>query len=475
MSRPSPSPEPSNRSFLGWMDLLASGALDGSTKPGIGESVSRGPTVRDSDRSARDALRKRLDSDSPPSAGGAIDGVVYASTVSASTVSASTVSASTLSKLTDPPRAYPDESSHARRNPTAPTAPAIARRFSGAGPVKSTKPAATSSIAASARAAGKPLPESSTLSYEQALRRHGRPRPATVASAPSTVRPAKLESAANPISAASPKANGNAIPSVSPRTNATAAVVPPKPTQPISAQPQSAKLKQAKPQALRASSKPVPVAMPVSQQSPPPEPKSHPSRRHRKAASAAAPDSPSFSSRLPIEQVRAPAKRSASVGASPPAVADPPLRQTASATPVTAPVVPVKSARTQSESVALRRGRRTALAQLESGLDRKRSILSVRVTDGELTLLKSRAEECGVSVSSYMRSCVLEAEHLRSQVKQALAEMRTAAHAQDHTRDSMSLTDGAGRVRQIGSGWRHFLVRSTSFFFGPWFAARRKT
>jgi hypothetical protein len=115
------------------------------------------------------------------------------------------------------------------------------------------------------------------------------------------------------------------------------------------------------------------------------------------------------------------------------------------------------------------------LAQLESGLDRKRSILSVRVTDGELTLLKSRAEECGVSVSSYMRSCVLEAEHLRSQVKQALAEMRTAAHAQDHTRDSMSLTDGAGRVRQIGSGWRHFLVRSTSFFFGPWFAARRKT
>jgi hypothetical protein len=49
------------------------------------------------------------------------------------------------------------------------------------------------------------------------------------------------------------------------------------------------------------------------------------------------------------------------------------------------------------------------------------------MSDEELDRLRQRAAESGVTVSAYMRSCVLEAEMLRAQVKQALAEIRGQA------------------------------------------------
>lgn len=54
----------------------------------------------------------------------------------------------------------------------------------------------------------------------------------------------------------------------------------------------------------------------------------------------------------------------------------------------------------------------------------RRESVSLRLTEMELTLLKERSSECGLSVSAYMRSCVLDTEQLRAQVKQTLAEMR---------------------------------------------------
>jgi hypothetical protein len=76
-----------------------------------------------------------------------------------------------------------------------------------------------------------------------------------------------------------------------------------------------------------------------------------------------------------------------------------------------------------------------------------------------------------------MRSCVLEAEHLRTQVKAALAEMRGSVHTPSRVpeadRAAGSLTTLSG-TRNDGpiSGWSRLLWRSATFFLGPWFPAR---
>jgi len=55
----------------------------------------------------------------------------------------------------------------------------------------------------------------------------------------------------------------------------------------------------------------------------------------------------------------------------------------------------------------------------------RRSTVAVRLTEAEFDRLKDRAKAAGVSVSAYMRSCVVDAESLRLQVKQAISEMRS--------------------------------------------------
>ena len=72
--------------------------------------------------------------------------------------------------------------------------------------------------------------------------------------------------------------------------------------------------------------------------------------------------------------------------------------------------------------LARRRRARLSFIRRGSGIERqgseqclKQTILSVRLSEWEMEQLRERAEESGVSVSAYMRSCVLEAEHLRAQ------------------------------------------------------------
>lgn len=59
----------------------------------------------------------------------------------------------------------------------------------------------------------------------------------------------------------------------------------------------------------------------------------------------------------------------------------------------------------------------------------RRTIVSLRLTDYELEQLRVRAEQSGINVSSYVRSCVMEAETLRSQVRLVVAEMRALGAA----------------------------------------------
>lgn len=77
-----------------------------------------------------------------------------------------------------------------------------------------------------------------------------------------------------------------------------------------------------------------------------------------------------------------------------------------------------------SESVPSRPGRGTA-ASPDLGL--KRASITIRLSEPECAQLRRRAAEAGLTVSAYLRSCTLEVESLRTQVKEALAQLRESA------------------------------------------------
>lgn len=56
--------------------------------------------------------------------------------------------------------------------------------------------------------------------------------------------------------------------------------------------------------------------------------------------------------------------------------------------------------------------------------DLRTASVTVRLSKGECARLHERAAEAGLTVSAYMRSCTVEAEALRAQVKAALTGMR---------------------------------------------------
>jgi hypothetical protein len=62
---------------------------------------------------------------------------------------------------------------------------------------------------------------------------------------------------------------------------------------------------------------------------------------------------------------------------------------------------------------------------------RKSASVTIRLTHAESTQLHQRATEAGLTISAYLRSCVLEAETLRAQVKEALAQLRQDPAAGD--------------------------------------------
>jgi hypothetical protein len=57
----------------------------------------------------------------------------------------------------------------------------------------------------------------------------------------------------------------------------------------------------------------------------------------------------------------------------------------------------------------------------------KSASITIRMSAAECVQLRKRAAAANLTVSAYMRSCILEAETLRAQVKEALAELRAAA------------------------------------------------
>ena len=57
---------------------------------------------------------------------------------------------------------------------------------------------------------------------------------------------------------------------------------------------------------------------------------------------------------------------------------------------------------------------------------RKLASVTVRISRAEFGQLQRRSAEAGMTVSAYLRSCAFEVDSLRAQVKQALADLRTA-------------------------------------------------
>ena len=56
----------------------------------------------------------------------------------------------------------------------------------------------------------------------------------------------------------------------------------------------------------------------------------------------------------------------------------------------------------------------------------KTASITIRLSETECAQLRQRAAEVGLTVSAYLRSCTLEVESLRSQVKETLAELRNS-------------------------------------------------
>jgi predicted DNA binding CopG/RHH family protein len=63
--------------------------------------------------------------------------------------------------------------------------------------------------------------------------------------------------------------------------------------------------------------------------------------------------------------------------------------------------------------------------------DRKSASVTIRLGAAESARLHARAAEAGLTVSAYLRSCIFEVEELRAQVKQTLAQMRTAPQPEE--------------------------------------------
>ena len=88
---------------------------------------------------------------------------------------------------------------------------------------------------------------------------------------------------------------------------------------------------------------------------------------------------------------------------------------------------PVKTAAVEPEP-----GEETRSFISVQAVPRKSASITLRLTAEEDELLRERAAEAGMTVSSYLRACAFEVESLRTQVKLVLAELKLAAAAPAH-------------------------------------------
>jgi len=94
--------------------------------------------------------------------------------------------------------------------------------------------------------------------------------------------------------------------------------------------------------------------------------------------------------------------------------------------------------------------------------NRKSASITIRLSNPECAQIHQRAAAAGPTVSAYLRSCILEAESLRAQVKEALAQLCSATPA-------ATLKAAPSALKTVTSGAPH----SRSWFFPRWNWMRR--
>lgn len=88
----------------------------------------------------------------------------------------------------------------------------------------------------------------------------------------------------------------------------------------------------------------------------------------------------------------------------------------------------------QAQAELARRGAERVPTALEKSL--KNASITIRMSKTEAEQLHRRAAEAGLTVSAYLRSCTFEAETLRAQVKEVLAELRSASPSDRRSKEN---------------------------------------
>jgi predicted DNA binding CopG/RHH family protein len=81
--------------------------------------------------------------------------------------------------------------------------------------------------------------------------------------------------------------------------------------------------------------------------------------------------------------------------------------------------------------------------------NKKSASITIRLSKAECDQLRQRAAHAGLTVSAYLRSCTFEAEALRAQVKDVLAEMRKAAPAEKPGSPAVAHRSWFGWLRRL--------------------------
>ena len=93
--------------------------------------------------------------------------------------------------------------------------------------------------------------------------------------------------------------------------------------------------------------------------------------------------------------------------------------------------------------------------------------ITVRLSEAECAQLRRLAAEAGLTVSAYLRSCTFEAESLRAEVKDALAQLRSGSSQANRAKGDRAVAKQVA-ADQVDSGsirrsWRHWWK-----LFWPW-------
>ena len=92
-----------------------------------------------------------------------------------------------------------------------------------------------------------------------------------------------------------------------------------------------------------------------------------------------------------------------------------------------------------------------SLLQTAAIRDLRTASVTIWMTKTERARLRRRAAESGMTISTYLRSCALEADSLREQVKMALAELKTSAKSGSASEPARPRRRWLGRIIKRGT------------------------